>query len=184
MTDTKPTLAEQIEHQIGICYATPSEYERAKLASLEELAALSQPTEPVACWQYYYRVNDCEASDFASPDCVCWHNEGTGPRPNEKKDDENKSVIWRFLKTAPVSGVRDLSGLPMIIAGALFDFAGYLTTRPIAVKYGASEPSGRIIDALEQWAASRNLVLDDAAVQSWQEHITRAADQVNAEVKS
>ena len=40
MTDTKPTLEEQIEHQIGICYATPSEYERAKLASLEELAAL------------------------------------------------------------------------------------------------------------------------------------------------
>lgn len=53
MTDTKPSfrlrrryLAEQIEHQIGICYAISSEYERAKLSSLEELFTIkSQPKE-------------------------------------------------------------------------------------------------------------------------------------------
>ena len=47
MTDTKPTLAEQIEHQIGICYGTPSKYERAKLASLEELQSIKSQPVPV-----------------------------------------------------------------------------------------------------------------------------------------
>ena len=60
MTDTKPTLAEQIEHQIGICYGTPSKYERAKLASLEELQSIKSqpvPVEPVRdeyeCYDHY-----------------------------------------------------------------------------------------------------------------------------------
>jgi hypothetical protein len=29
--------------------------------------------------QYYYKVNDCKATDARDPDCICWHDEGTGP---------------------------------------------------------------------------------------------------------
>lgn len=29
--------------------------------------------------QYYYRVNECNAVGPKSPDCICWHDEGTGP---------------------------------------------------------------------------------------------------------
>lgn len=29
--------------------------------------------------QYFYRVNSCTVSDSSDPDCICWHDEGTGP---------------------------------------------------------------------------------------------------------
>jgi hypothetical protein len=41
------TIDEQIEHQSGICYATPSKYERAKLASLEKLKRIESVKVPV-----------------------------------------------------------------------------------------------------------------------------------------
>ena len=55
------------------------------------------------------------------------------------------------------------------IAGALFDFCGYLTTLPRQQAITASEAheASPMVEALEQWAAKRNLQLDDADVQGW-----------------
>ncbi len=139
------------------------------------IAALSQQSqEPVAG-----DVNEI----------VKWVLHYYGWQPNDLGQTEQWLYkLAHHINTAPApqSGLREgmLSGLPLIIAGALYDFAGYLTTRPVSVKYGASELAGPMVDALKEWAAMRGLPLDDAAVQSWQEHIARAADQVNAEAKN
>ncbi len=34
---------------------------------------------PVIKPQYYYPVNGCQAISAYDKDCICWHNEGTGP---------------------------------------------------------------------------------------------------------
>lgn len=38
-----------------------------------------EPAKPVR--QYFYRINECTAADSRGPDCICWHDEGTGPMP-------------------------------------------------------------------------------------------------------
>lgn len=68
--------------------------------------------------------------------------------------------------------VEDVSGLPMIIAGALYDFGGFLTTRDKVMKVGATENASPMVDAIKEFAALRNLSLEDAAVLSWQETLT------------
>jgi len=59
------------------------------------------------------------------------------------------------------------SGTQSLIAGALFDFIGHLTTRPKTIRSGASEAVYDIQDALVHWAAERGLGLDEAMVQDW-----------------
>jgi hypothetical protein len=64
-----------------------------------------------------------------------------------------------------------LSGLPMVIAGAIFDFGGFLTTRDNVVEIGATANASSMVELIKEWAALRGLSLDDAAVLSWQETI-------------
>lgn len=63
----------------------------------------------------------------------------------------------------------ELIGCGDRIAGALFDFVGYLTTLPIPLTVGAPCVNDPIIEALKTWAASRGLSLGDARVQDWQQ---------------
>lgn len=60
-------------------------------------------------------------------------------------------------------------GLPMVIAGAIFDFAGYLTTREKVIEVGSTAEAGPMADLVKEWSALRGLSLADAAVLSWQE---------------
>lgn len=59
------------------------------------------------------------------------------------------------------------SGTQSIIAGAVFDFAAWLTTRPKTVRAGAEEEASPMVDLLEGWASERGLSLDNAMVQDW-----------------
>jgi hypothetical protein len=54
-----------------------------------------------------------------------------------------------------------------IIAGAIFDFAGFLTTRDKVIKVGASAKASPVADLVKEWANMRELSLDDAAVMWW-----------------
>jgi hypothetical protein len=57
------TIDEQIEHQRGICNGTDSEYENAKLASLEELKRIRDvqvPDEPVVMTKTFMRGRTME----------------------------------------------------------------------------------------------------------------------------
>jgi hypothetical protein len=58
-----------------------------------------------------------------------------------------------------------------IVAGALYDFLGYLSTRDAEIKMGADHDSYRVLDLLEEWAELRGLDLSNAEVLNWQEEI-------------
>ena len=46
--------------------------------------------------QYYYKRNRCQAKTAHDADCICWHDEGTGPFPDERPDDPAALKEWRF----------------------------------------------------------------------------------------
>lgn len=56
-----------------------------------------------------------------------------------------------------------------VIAGALYDFAAWLTTRTVEIEVGASKLASPIGTALTEWAHERGLDLSQAAVVTWQE---------------
>lgn len=68
-------------------------------------------------------------------------------------------------------GLTDAAGLSMLIAGALFDFGGYLTTHPDVIDVGSTALAGPVADRIKVFAAMRGLSLDDAAVMSWSEAV-------------
>lgn len=72
-------------------------------------------------------------------------------------------------------------GLPLVIAGAIFDFAGYLTTRPRVIEVGSTANASPIADLVKEFAKLRGLSLADAAVLSWQEWLKSASQQPQVE---
>lgn len=60
--------------------------------------------------QYYYKVDGCPAEYAVYPDCICWHNEGTGPLPDGywiNSKGEKCKLTWRETCNCPeVDGVR------------------------------------------------------------------------------
>lgn len=56
-----------------------------------------------------------------------------------------------------------------LIAGALFDFVGFLTTREEPLTTGSSHDATAALDRLKEWAATRALNLDKAHVKDWSE---------------
>ena len=56
-----------------------------------------------------------------------------------------------------------------IIAGAIFDFAGFLTTRDKVIKVGSTANAAPVADLVKEWADMRKLSLDDVAVSWWQD---------------
>jgi hypothetical protein len=60
------------------------------LGSTEGLGAASE-----ARWRYYYRVIACAANHASDASCICWHDEGTGPRSEERHADNTSRVHWR-----------------------------------------------------------------------------------------
>ena len=68
------------------------------------------------------------------------------------------------------------SGTQSLIAGALFDFVAHLTTKPKAIKAGATEEVYDIQEALLKWAQERKLDLEFADVQGWSKFASEADD--------
>jgi hypothetical protein len=58
-----------------------------------------------------------------------------------------------------------------VIAGALFDFMGWLTTRDERLVLSGADEAGPAVDAIRDFAKMRGLSLDDARVQNWQDSI-------------
>jgi hypothetical protein len=55
-----------------------------------------------------------------------------------------------------------------VIAGALFDFLGYLTSRKTRLVLSSRDNANEAVQALEDWANLRGLSLTEARVQDWQ----------------
>jgi hypothetical protein len=48
--------------------------------------------------QYYYKNDKCKADSARSKDCICWHDEGTGPLVDERHDYKHchtRNLLWR-----------------------------------------------------------------------------------------
>ncbi|MGV6491546.1 hypothetical protein ACTUVK_000963 [Stenotrophomonas rhizophila] len=58
--------------------------------------------------------------------------------------------------------------LSVVVAGALFDFLGFATTRDKVISLGATETPDAAMNALEEWASTRGLQLDEPEVAYWQ----------------
>ena len=76
--------------------------------------------------------------------------------------------------TTPTSGAADL---PAIISGALFDFAGFLTTldKSRAVTFSGAHEAGPAVTLLQEWSTKRGLNLDEADVSGWRSALTARA---------
>ena len=58
-----------------------------------------------------------------------------------------------------------------MIAGALFDFMAWLTSRPKRIMLSSADDASPAVDAIKDFAKMRGLSLDDARVQDWQDNI-------------
>lgn len=58
-----------------------------------------------------------------------------------------------------------------IIAGAVYDFVGYLTAHTGTIEVGASVEVSPLMNLFVAWAAERGLEIKDADVQGWQESL-------------
>ena len=66
-----------------------------------------------------------------------------------------------------------------VIAGALFDFMGWLTSRKERLALSCVDDASPAVDAIKDFAKMRGLSLDDAQVQDW--HIAPPAAQPEQE---
>lgn len=57
-----------------------------------------------------------------------------------------------------------------VIAGALFDFMGYLTSRKERIVLSSADEASPAVDAIRDFAKMRGLSLDGAKVQDWNTH--------------
>ena len=64
-----------------------------------------------------------------------------------------------------------------VIAGALFDFMGWLTTRKERLVLSSTDNASPAADAIKDFAEMRGLSLDDALVQDWQNYTTPPQQQ-------
>lgn len=58
-----------------------------------------------------------------------------------------------------------------VIAGALFDFMAWLTSRPKRIMLSSVDDALPAVDAIKDFAKLRGLSLDDVRVQTWQDSI-------------
>lgn len=54
-----------------------------------------------------------------------------------------------------------------IVAGALYDFLGYLTTRRTRITMSDRDDAGAAVDALVDWSKTRKINLTEARVRDW-----------------
>ena len=59
-----------------------------------------------------------------------------------------------------------------IVAGALFDFMGWLTSRRERLVLSSTDNAAPVADAIKDFAKMRSLSISDAQVQKWQEHLS------------
>jgi hypothetical protein len=70
-----------------------------------------------------------------------------------------------------------------VIAGALFDFMGWLTSRKERLVLSSADEASPAVDAIKEFAKMRGLLLYDAKVQDWQDN-TIAPAAIRARGKS
>jgi hypothetical protein len=60
-----------------------------------------------------------------------------------------------------------------VIAGVLFDFMGWLTSRKERIVLSSADNASPAVEAITEFAKMRGLSLDDAKVQDWHIHLSQ-----------
>ena len=71
-----------------------------------------------------------------------------------------------------------------IVAGAVYDFAGFITTRDKVIRVGATADAAPVADLVKEWANRRSLSLEDAAVGSWGKELAEPPNSTTDVVES
>lgn len=87
---------------------------------------------------------------------------------------QGSSCIYTGAHAVPAS-VAPGDAQNAVIAGALFDLMGFLTTLDEPVALGSTEEAAIAVELLQFWAAKRGLNLDGADVKGWKERLTAPA---------
>ena len=90
------------------------------------------------------------------------------------KEPDQEPVAWQWLGSAhfrkKIHIYKEPDQEPVahdVIAGALFDFMGWLTSRPKRIMLSSADDASPAVDAIRDFAKMRDLSLDDAKVQDW-----------------
>jgi len=75
------------------------------------------------------------------------------------------ATVLQNLRTALEQQAKPVSHA--VIAGALFDFMGWLTSRKELIVLSSADDASPAVDAIKNFAKMRGLSLDDAKVQDW-----------------
>ena len=81
------------------------------------------------------------------------------------KDLKDLCVAMDALRTALEQQAEPVSHA--VIAGALFDFMGWLTTRKERLVLSSTDNASPAVESITEFAKMRGLSLDDAKVQDW-----------------
>ena len=83
---------------------------------------------------------------------------------------EQRANAWRPASEppeVPEDAMFSRGAVADIVAGALYSFVAFLTTRSPAISIGETEECGPVVDLIPAFAEQSGLSLDNPAVQSW-----------------
>lgn len=93
-------------------------------------------------------------------------------------DSSDNHIIWAALRWAKENPFPQAQPAPAaqpvpdaVIAGAMFDFMGWLTSRKERIVLSSVDDAAPAVEAITTFAKMRGLSLDDAKVQDWQNKI-------------
>lgn len=93
--------------------------------------------------QYYYKVDGCPAKNSDSPDCICWHDEGTGPYAIN-----DSSLMWRDAADAPVMRSAQPAGAQQTTPSAAVALSDDLRDRLVAISEAVADQDDRAAQAM------------------------------------
>lgn len=133
MDDMREKIAHAINDWLDGCGSvTQSDYEIADVV-------MQVLREQVPTYQYYYKQNECPAKTAKDEECVCWHDEGTGPFPGERADDPNTLKTWR----CKVNKKQDLVGITSfnpLNAASNLRYPAPMTSAPVVDEHCYVQP--------------------------------------------
>ena len=92
-------------------------------------------------------------------------------------DDDTGKDVWSHsaeqMQAYALAAI-EAQGVPNLIAGALYDFLGHLTTMEKPIAFGATEWAVPAMDALVSFAEKRRLTLNSPAIENWAESLAAA----------
>lgn len=151
---------EALEASIALTM-TKIELRNEAIAALREVLA-EQPVQEPYCYVY--------ASRLAKH---LWKKHYMKDAPQWKPFDDLIGVLTQIdnMTTGLTRLARQEPVAHSIVAGALFDFMGWLTTRRERLVLSSVDNASPAADAIKDFAEMRGLSISDAEVQRWQEHL-------------